>query len=337
MSNSQSYRVNPETETPPQVVRGKNYSYRYAYARSADCRVENEVGQDFLVFYETEDAFLFALCDGVSQSFFGDIAARVLGDGLMEWLGQSPTTSNLSLLQKSLSAFLGGLTEPGNAAVQKYAIPTDLAPMLQEVLEEKRALGSESTFVCGRIDMPSEALPQGRVLLAWMGDSRLRFWGGGGERTSELGDTFHTNQRWSTKHGPVNGEPHIHIMALTDSHGKHAIQRLMAYSDGLALIDNIDATVSNFRLNDLIYKEWKSSTSDDVSFLELWLDKLPDIVDKEPSKKVSDLTLKQGDNQRVTLNWKRVPRAISYEVVLRNQKTQYFQTKNNGNFRYYNY
>lgn len=327
MNNSQVYKVNPEIETHPQVVRGKNFAYRYAYARSSDCRAEDEVGQDYLIFGKTEDTFFFALCDGVSQSFFGDVAARVLGEGLLGWLEEVSTMANAASLRGSLSAFLGDLTRKGSAAVAEHPIPDDLAPMLQEVLAEKRSLGSESTFVCGRVDLPSDALPQGRLLLAWMGDSRLRFWGPKGERTSELRDTFRTEERWSTKRGVVNGEPHVHLLPLTDSKGNQKVRRLMMYSDGLTLLDEVEESISNFRLKSLILKAGHSPTSDDVSFLEVWLSKVPEIVEKKPSKKVSNLTIEKQKQQQIILRWQAVPGVSVYEILVRNQGVQYLQTE----------
>src|SRR3954469_7654453 len=61
-------------------------TWRYAYARSADCRRAGQVGQDFLTIRCDGRAVAFAVCDGVGQSFFGEIAAGLLGSALLDWL-----------------------------------------------------------------------------------------------------------------------------------------------------------------------------------------------------------------------------------------------------------
>src|SRR5688500_8353015 len=98
-------------ETAVQVVRGRTFSYRYAYARSADSRAANDPGQDYLTFQEEGNSFAFVLCDGVSQSFYGEIAARVLGDGLVAWLMRDlPPSLDGADMRASLVARLSLLT-----------------------------------------------------------------------------------------------------------------------------------------------------------------------------------------------------------------------------------
>src|SRR5204863_8715190 len=79
-------QVAQDRETPVRVERYAAFSWRYAYARSSDTRRVSDPGQDYLTFCYDDSAFAFALCDGVSQSFFGDLAARFLGDALINWL-----------------------------------------------------------------------------------------------------------------------------------------------------------------------------------------------------------------------------------------------------------
>lgn len=262
-------------ETTLRIERRGAFIYRYTYARSADTRIAGDVGQDYLVFRHNEHTFVFALCDGVSQSFYGDLAARFIGEALMDWLwNRLPANVEVHSLRDLLTAHLSVLTAPATALVQAQPLPQDAPPMLREVLEQKRALGSESTFVCGRIDRPSRPFPEGRIALAWMGDSRLRLWGASGERTAELGDTFHTAERWSSRHGPVGGEPHLFLAPL-EQDGRRVVLGVMAYSDGLAALDQFPQSPKNSVVRDLVRAGEAATTSDDIAFLEVWLQPTP--------------------------------------------------------------
>lgn len=325
MAGPEVIRINSTIETPPKAVRGRVFGYRYAYARSADSRAENETGQDYLAYWETDKSTAFVLCDGVSQSFFGDLAARILGDALLGWIDEIPDQMEISNISRNLSAFLQDLTVKANQEVMAYEISTEIPLMLQEVLEEKRSLGSESTFICGRIDLPTPENPKGRILFAWMGDSRLRFWDPGGERTNELGDNFHTKQRWSSHRGCVNGEPHVYIAPLNNESGAREVLRVLAYSDGLAALDRYDRSPPNLTLEDMITQSGESPTSDDVSVIEIWLGDWPQELNKQPSKKVRSVeTRLQGD--RVLITWKQHSFAKGYEVELRHKFPHYYKT-----------
>lgn len=265
-----SIRVAQEHETPVTTLECTGYRCRYAYARSADSQAAGDVGQDRLVLRAADRLLLFALCDGVSQSFMGDLAARLLADALMDWLEAERHSDSLAL-HASLTDRLSALATEVQPHVEGFTLPDDLAPLLRDVLMQKRALGSESTFIAGALD-----LEQRRLVLAWMGDSRIRLWGREDERTSELGATFHTNERWSSQHGAV-GVPHVAVLPLA------GITRLLCYSDGLAILDHQRAVLSSNDLDALIATAGEAPTSDDVSFLEVCLDpELPEEQDTLP-------------------------------------------------------
>jgi len=278
---AQTLKVPQERETQVRVVPGGAVSYRFAYARAADTRAAGDVGQDYLTVREDAHTFTFVLCDGVSQSFYGDLAARYLGDALLAWLsGHLPATVDAEPIRTALAAHLRELTESATGQVQRLSLPPDLPPMLREVLQEKRALGSESTFVCGRIDLTGGDFPAGRVVLAWMGDSRLRLWTGDDAHTTDLGGVFETAQRWSTRRGPVGGDVNVFIAPL-ERDGRR-INRLMAYSDWLAGLDDWSRDPSNHAVQDLITQAGEAATSDDVSFLEVWLGPVPAHIEAGP-------------------------------------------------------
>lgn len=310
--DSRILRLPQSQETPVTVVHGQGFVYRFAYARAAETRDADDTGQDYLVTKEENGAFIFALCDGVSQSFYGHLAARLLGDALVSWLShQLPRGLDAEAIGAALAAHLRRLTRKATDCVQKERLPEKIPTLLRSVLEEKRDLGSESTFVCGRIDLPSEALPKGRVVLAWMGDSRLRLWDSEAERTSELGGSFETFERWSSCRGLVEGRPHIFVALL--QHNGRRFSRVMAYSDGLAGLDSRDEFPTNEDLEGLIERASASSVSDDISFLDVSIGPVPPPERLEPLAEPQRLAVAVL-GERVRAAWRPVRGADIYEV-----------------------
>ena len=304
MTNSESITCLPqEWETPTQVVRRVGFSYRYTYARSADSQASGERGQDYLTIREDEQRLAFALCDGVSQSFFGDLAARWVGEALLSWLWEElPPSDDHEKLQVSLAHRLRALAATAQEQVNTLPLPEGLPLMVRDVLEAKRALGSQSTFAGGMIDTAAK-----RFILVWMGDSRIRLWGPDGlEHTDELGDTFHTHERWSSHQGLV-GEVHVFTAPL------EGVSRIAVYSDGLAqAAGSLATSPRNQALDALITDAGHSPTSDDVSFLELWLGAAPDLGPLPlPAPVRVDVTRMAG---QLRTTWQPVPGATHYQV-----------------------
>lgn len=316
--------LSQDRETPVQCVRSRVFTYRYAYARSADTAAAGEPGQDYLALRHDDRTFVFALCDGVSQSFYGNLAARLLGDALVDWLwDELPPSGDDAAIGAALNARLLALITPATELVQQYVLPADLAPMLRDVLAQKRALGSDSTFVCGRVDLPGPDLPQGRLILAWMGDSRLRLWGPEGECSAVLGDHFDAAQRWSSRRGPVNGQPNLYVSPLVQN-GKPVILSLVVYSDGLSCLDGRQPP-SNFGLQAAMDDAHDSATSDDISYLELWLGPMPAHVETPPLPAPQNLTVAL-EGEGVRISWSPVPVATVYQVQVRGEEVATYTT-----------
>ncbi|MGQ9718195.1 MAG: hypothetical protein ACUVR6_11005, partial [Anaerolineae bacterium] len=301
--SAETIRLDPRRETPATGRQGKRFGYRYAYARSADSRAADDPGQDFLILREDGVRLAFALCDGVSQSFYGDLAARLLGEALVDWLWGRTLSTGADALHEGLAAHLDGMVGIASQQVARHPLPDDLPPLVRQVLEEKRALGSESTFVAGLLD--TEA---GVLFLAWMGDSRLRLWGPEGEFTAILGDTFHTQERWSTRRGRI-GQLHTALIPLRD------LRFLVAYSDGLAILDRgMTRHLRDASIDAAIAHAGRSPESDDIAYFEIWLG------DSRPSEArplPSPTSLKaEAQNGRRTLRWEPVSGALQYEVEL---------------------
>ena len=146
--SAKSLKVPQDRETPVQFMRDSVFAHRWAYARSAETMAAGDVGQDYLTLRHDDRKFVFALCDGVSQSFYGNIAACVLGSALVAWLWNDlPLSGDDAAIGSALNNRLLSLTTPATQLVKKYPLPTNLANMHREVLEQKRDLGSDSTFV----------------------------------------------------------------------------------------------------------------------------------------------------------------------------------------------
>lgn len=307
MADEGLVRVPQERETPVQEVQRTGFGYCYAYSRSADSRAGGDRGQDFLLIRESTSRLVFALCDGVSQSFYGDLGARMLGEALVYWLWEQKPNS-LEGLQRELEGYLNSLVPAASREVEKQAIPQNLPPMVRQVLEQKRDLGSESTFLAGVFDFKG-----GTLWLAWMGDSRLRLWGPEGEISHRLGETFHTQERWSSHRGCL-GEVHAFRLPLRE------VNYLIAYSDGLARLDAI--LRRHFRaqsINAIIEDALLRPESDDISYFECWLGR------KRPSEKAplpspADAHLEVA-NGLLKVRWRPVAGAARYEVQLDDGQT----------------
>ncbi len=255
------------TETPVSAHLGARFGYRVAYARSADSQAHNDKGQDYLTLRADDERLAFALCDGVSQSFMGDLAAQLVGEALVDWLWQAlPDNAEASAIQAPLAEFLNQQAPIAAETVRTFALAPDLLPMIRDVLERKRELGTETTFIGGCVDVTA-----GRLTLAWMGDSRVRLWGAEGELTGKLlgEDKFLTAERWSSRRGLV-GELHVAILPL------RRLKRVLAYTDGLGAYDGqLNQHLSDADLNRLISASKALPTSDDVSVMEVWLGQRP--------------------------------------------------------------
>jgi hypothetical protein len=270
-------RIAQEAETPVCELHDGSLSWRLAYARAEESRAVNEPGQDYLTLARTDNSLVFALCDGVGQSFRGNLASTFLGDSLIDWLvAEVPSTFDSADVQAGLTNHLKELTGEASDYIRRQTLPTHLPQVVLAVLREKQGLGSESTFVCGRLDEPDQIFPQGRLTLAWLGDSRLRLWRSHQERTTGLADTFRASERWSTRRGPLNSPPHVLVSPLVlREEPRLSDLCLIAYSDGLADLDTFELPPSVVELEILMEDLRARPLNDDMSFIQIWLAEPP--------------------------------------------------------------
>jgi hypothetical protein len=314
MTKVTTIRLEQAVDTPTTAISRYRFNYRFAYQRSADSQSANDLGQDYLAIREDERRLVFALCDGVSQSFMGSLAANLLGDALLDWLWQlSDEARVVEKVGRDLTKLLDNLTEQASAQVLAFPLPEDLAPMLLKVLEEKRLLGSESTFCAGLFDTRSN-----KLVLTWLGDSRIRLWDNRGEQTGQLGDTFHTRERWSTQKGSI-GEPHIFVAELNE------YPRLTVYSDGLARLDPmLAASPTNSAIDEHIAATTGSAESDDISYFEFSLSQVR-WEDHPYQLAIDHIDIVYQQNQW-SLEWQSESEATQFEVAVSNGTTRTWWT-----------
>lgn len=236
------------------------FACRYAYGRAMDSLIQGEKGQDFVGVHIEGDSCNFVLCDGVGQSYQGDFAARFLGNTLLDWLSTTREWSSAAF-----TGFMKDITGAASEQLKQLTPPGEAPSLLREVLEDKQRLGSQTMYICGRIELPSAKKKHGRIWMAWQGDSRLRFW----KNDTEISEHFHatmlTSERWSTLTGPVGGTPHVYQTRL--EYGVPA--RLQLYTDGLDDLDAIRQLLPDEQIQVLLDAPHTGGLQDDAAFLEL--------------------------------------------------------------------
>ena len=217
-------QLRQDTETPLTTLRTPFGTMLYLYARSDDSVHNATIGQDYVTFQYSENNLCFAVCDGVGQSFMGDLAARVLGDGLIRWLWDINRPKDAADFSDHVGEALADLVEAGTKAVESFMLPPTLPPIVKQALEMQRKYGSESMFVAGRISLaPSDSW----VALCWLGDSPVAAVDYDGELL-DLGPHGHISERWNALTG-IKGRAHTWV-----GDGEK-IARVAGYTDGLGV------------------------------------------------------------------------------------------------------
>lgn len=218
------------TETPLTEIKRGAFKMRYAYARAKVSRENGERGQDYLVWRAESYRAAFALCDGVGQSYFGGIGSQVVGEALLEWLWKLPLASeqnNVEALLDKLRHHLDSKKDEATHIIDDKKLIHVEGEIHREVLEKRRKeRGTQSNFVCGLIDIPSDIYPEGRILLFWLGDAKLQIWQGDNNHSERLNATWSKKEGWSSKLGTSNK---IHQFSCT----LNEVDSIIAFSDGV--------------------------------------------------------------------------------------------------------
>lgn len=306
---SNKITIDQRTRCPIRVLNLEGYTFRYANDRSAESQRTDSKGQDYLAIRYNENTLGFVIADGVSQSFFGELASQFLGEHLLSYLmefGERFVDGSLDI-QKSLETELNDMAFVATPIINGFQIPQELPGMLVSVLEQKRHMGSQATFTAGFVDITRK-----KLALAWMGDQRLRLWRNLQEITQEVlgNETFQTAERWSTTTGMVGK---LHTKIIDDQ----KITRLMTYTDGLAILDKEMHLnpLSHEKLENLISKTSQMPQSDDVTIFELawhphqgW--------DEALISSVENLEHRYDEQQKtVHISWKPISDSNAYQIA----------------------
>lgn len=265
-----------DTETPLTTLSTPFGSVLYLYARSSDSVSAATIGQDYVAFRFGEHDLAFAVCDGVGQSFMGDLAARVLGNGLVDWLWEAQKPAGEAAFAQAVTQALNALTQSGAQVVADFRLPEGLPPILVQALENQRKYGSESMFVAGRIAL---APPDPWIALCWLGDSPVAAIDIDG-RLVDLGPHGHTSERWNAATG-VKGEVHTWVGSA------ERVARVAGYTDGLA-VEHVPTDADLARM----MEHWLSSPpADDAALFDVRLAPSPQTTGQEKPPAPEELAL----------------------------------------------
>ena len=272
-----------------EVARGPFVLRYLSYRKSEDAALDLR-SEDYIVSDLNPEKTVFALCDGVGSSFYGNIGSQILGEILLNWLGQLSIPGNFSLdksqnwlgkLTDSLTSELNKRTAFATNIIQQKELSSQNEMVRLAEITQRNDFGTQSNFACGIVYPASPTLPKGLILLFWLGNARLRLFSQNRDLTSSLGWGKDPNQLlevWSSKDGVV-GTVHSYISDLS------AVTNIIAYSDGLENVDEqVRSNLNGEQLEVLVQKS-QSIKDDDATFLEL----LPN--NKELAGQVDDLVL----------------------------------------------
>lgn len=266
-----------------QITRGPFFLRYASYRKGEDAKLGLR-SEDYIVSELTPGYAIFALCDGVGSSYYGNIGSQFLGETLLNWLGnlsapkdsESPGDKNadrwLEELTADLKTELDSKIEFATRVIQNRNT-TNQNELVR--LAEKTQLedfGTQSNFAGGVIWPKSHSFQNGLILLFWLGNARLRIFKESNEnRFEELTDLTkwgedpsQLKEVWSSKEGVVGNV----YSYLTDF---SKITSIIAYSDGMEGVEKeIKPHIDGAFLETLV-RQAQSVKDDDVSYLEIFL------------------------------------------------------------------
>ncbi len=251
-------------DTLTRVQINSHMSVRLLSVRCSEAQTQSLLNQDYasIVSSDNGDSLSFCVCDGVGSSYKGDFAARYLTTQLLTWLQElTEVPRDIETFTNTLHGLLDLWAYDARLKLKKMLIPPETPSLAREVMEEMRdTYGSETVFLCGRIDSSHSSQPA-QAVFCWMGNVSARL------TTSlykevVLGHTSDKSGRWSTVQGR-RGDVGVWHASLP------VLERLVVHTDGL------DAVSKNLALlND---DQWYAQTqrllslpaNDDMTALEI--------------------------------------------------------------------
>ncbi|NDJ51635.1 MAG: protein phosphatase 2C domain-containing protein [Chloroflexi bacterium] len=242
----------------------------YLYARSADSVAAETVGQDYITFQYNNSNLSFAVCDGVGQSFMGDLAARLLGDALIDWLWEIERPESDEAFSEQVGEALDDFTKDTAEQVAEFALPPELPPIVKQALEMQRDYGSEAMFVAARVCLDA-AVPW--IAICWLGDAPVAAIDIDG-RLMDLGPKGGTAERWNATTG-AKGTVHTWV-----GDAKH-VARVAGYTDGLG----VEKVPTDEDLAKMMQNWLTSPPIDDAALFDIRVSPSPETVgDSDPAE-----------------------------------------------------
>lgn len=226
---------------------------RYGYGRARKTAIQGEFGHDFIGIHMKGDICNFVICNGIEQSHQEGLAARYLGNTLLDWLDSTDDWSS--------KGFISYMEYIPVMVMKELYHPTNPLRMVEG---EQQQLDSSTMYICGRIELPTVSQPTGRIWMGWQGDTRLRYWRNDLEVSQYFKGTMLKEDRWSMSEGPLGGQPHVYQSRL--EYGMP--MRLQLYTDGLHDLDPIHERLPDEQIQILFDAPHTGGLIEEAAFLE---------------------------------------------------------------------
>ncbi|MNP15490.1 hypothetical protein D3C76_1078510 [compost metagenome] len=235
-------------------------SCRYGYGRAIEKVNQGEFGRNFLGINIKDDTCNFTLCKGIGEDGHKGLAARYIGNMLMDWLDITEDWSSAEF-----QSYLHNIP-PLSIADVNNEIRSNVSnsEFMRVFLDEQPLHNSDVMYICGRIELPTLDNPIGRIWMAWQGDTRLRFWRDGLEVSQFFNETMTENEWWSANHGTVGGSPHVYQSRL--EYGMP--MRLLLYTEALSDLDPIRDWLPDEQVQILFDAPHTNGLREDAAYLE---------------------------------------------------------------------
>jgi len=250
----------------------------------------------------SQERLVFVITDGVGQSFFGNLAAAMLGERLADWAAAIELTIGPEGLSEQLRQFLAGAVHEVDQRVRQFQLATDLSELERSAFEQKREYGSETMFgLVAAAAVGPTVDAEIRAICASLGDVVVGVASPGQPPIELRGDAA---SRWSSREG-CRGNLLVESVA-----GKDAT-RMYAFSDGCPDLGLASADPSGPDIQRAIAQSLAQPTSDDVSFVEVVAKNRPSVLDGIEKAEVRPMP---NGHRGSALAWTPVDSATHYLV-----------------------
>jgi len=263
-TTSRYLTTNQAVDTLTRMRISERISARLLSVRCQEAQTHASRNQDYasLVSRDNGTSLCFCVCDGVGSSYRGDFAAHYLATHLLAWLQEIPAIlHDLDTFTSTLHGLLDLWSYDARLKLKKVALPLRTPQLAREVMEELRdTYGSETVFLCGRIDA-EPSLHQTQAVFCWMGNVTARL-SLAPDQWVVLGDADDRAGRWSTLHGRRGQVSTWHTTFATP-------EQLVIYTDGLEAIGSDLAILTDDEWHIQTQHLLLSPKNDDMTALEV--------------------------------------------------------------------